>query len=106
MSITQNNVADFITFLFKKRKGQEPPAQLLDGWRALSNDEIAAQLNGLFQSWGLTEEDKRMEINAFFKETLFTTRPVQQQPSRNPPIVIQPQQPAVVPFAITKKKKK
>lgn len=105
MSITQSNIADFITFLFKKKKGQEPPAQLLEGWKALSNEEIATQLNGLFQSWGLTEEDKRMEINAFFKETLFATKPTQ-QPARKPPVVIQPQQPAIAPFTITKKRKK
>lgn len=71
MSINKNNVAPFITYLFKKRRGAEPPQQLLDGWSALNNEEIATQLSGLFQSWGLTDEDKRMEVNAFLKESLF-----------------------------------
>jgi hypothetical protein len=86
MSINKNNIADFIRYLFKKRKGTEPPQTLLDGWAALSNDEIAAQLSGLFQSWGLTDEDKRMEINAFLKNYLFTPKPV--QPQRPPTVVV------------------
>jgi hypothetical protein len=87
MSINNSNIADFISFLYRKRKGTEPPAELLERWKALSNDEIAAQLSGLFQSWGLTDEDKRMEINTYFKETLFTPKPVPQ-----------PQRPRVVPI--------
>jgi hypothetical protein len=79
MSINQSNIADFIRYLFKKRKGTEPPQQLLESWAKLNNDEIGTQLSGLFQSWGLSDEDKRMEINAFLKETLFAPKPAQQQ---------------------------
>jgi len=75
MSINKSNIAGFITYLFRKRKGTEPPQALLDGWAALSNEEIADQLSGLFHSWGLTDEDKRTEINAYLKETLFTPKP-------------------------------
>lgn len=91
MSIVQNNIADFITFLFKKRKNQVPPAQLLEGWKALSNEEIAVQLDGLFASWGLGETEKKQEINAFFKETLFT--PKVNTPA--PPPVLPPPPPPV-----------
>lgn len=87
MSIHQGNIAAFITFLFKKRKGTEPPQALLGGWSVLSNDEIANQLSGLFHSWGLTDEDKRSEINAFLKETLFTPKPA--NPPR-PTVVVPP----------------
>lgn len=80
MSITRNNIGDFITFLYRKRKGQEPPAQLIEGWKALNNDAIAHELSGLFRSWGLTDEEKRTEINAFFKETLFQPKTQQQAP--------------------------
>jgi len=90
MSITKNNIADFIAFLFRKRKGAEPPQQLLDGWKALSNEEIANQLSGLFHSWGLTDEDKRAEINAYFKETLFAPKPTQQQAPKVVPVAVPP----------------
>lgn len=109
MSITNNNIADFITFLYRKRKGQEPPAQLLEGWKALSNDGIAQQLSGLFQSWGLSDEDKRAEINAFFKETLFTPKPQQPAPRVIPvPVQQAPQQqaqPSLYPPLKRKKKR-
>jgi hypothetical protein len=85
MSINKNNIADFIRYLFKKRKGAEPPQTLLDGWAALSNDEIATQLSGLFQSWGMTDEDKRIEINSFLKDYLFTPKPA---PAKRPPTVV------------------
>ncbi len=84
MSIAQNNIAEFITFLYKKRKNIAPPAALLEGWKALSNEEIAVQLDGLFASWGLGEVEKKQEINAFFKETLFTPKP-QAAPKMPPP---------------------
>ncbi|KAA5533442.1 hypothetical protein F0919_12950 [Taibaiella lutea] len=87
MSINKNNIADFIRYLFRKRKGTEPPQALLDGWSALSNDEIATQLSGLFQSWGLTDEDKRMEINSFLKDYLFTPKPA---PVKRPAVIVAP----------------
>lgn len=98
MSITKNNIADFITYLFRKRKGQDPPSQLTEGWKALSNEEIGDQLSGLFHSWGLTDEDKRNEINAFFKESLFAPKPQPQQAPRVVPVAVheQPVQPAPV----------
>lgn len=105
MSITNNNIGDFITFLYKKRKGQEPPAQLLEGWKSLSNDAIAQQLSGLFQSWGLTDEDKRSEINAFFKETLFPPKPQQPAP-RVVPVAVQPAQPSAPLYPPVKRRKK
>lgn len=101
MSITKNNIGDFITFLYKKRKGEEAPAELIQRWKGLSNDEIAFHLSGLFHSWGLTDEDKRMEINAFFKETLFP--PKTQQPPKVVPVAV-PQQ--SVPAFQQKKKRK
>ncbi len=103
MSITRNNIGDFITYLFRKRKGQEPPAQLIEGWKALSNDAIANELSGLFRSWGLTDEDKRMEINAFFKETLFQHKTQQQQAPKVIPVAVA-QQP-LNPFSKKKKRK-
>jgi hypothetical protein len=105
MSINNNNITDFISFLFRKRKGAEPPQELLDRWKALSNDEIAIQLSGLFQSWGLTDEDKRMEINAYFKETLFTPKPAQVEQQR-PRVVPVPVQSAEIPFNPFPAKKK
>jgi hypothetical protein len=87
MSINQQNIAAFIHYLFKKRKGTEPPQTLLDGWSALSNDEIATQLSGLFQSWGMTDEDKRTEINAFLKDYLFAPKPA---PAKRPTAVVAP----------------
>jgi hypothetical protein len=94
MSITRNNIGDFITFLYRKRKGQEPPAQLIEGWKALSNDAIAHELSGLFRSWGLTDEEKRSEINAFFKETLFPPKTQQQAPKAIPVATAVPNAPA------------
>lgn len=103
MSIVQNNIADFITFLYRKRKNQVPPAQLLEGWRALSNEEISVQLDGLFASWGLSETEKKQEINAFFKETLFTPKvtqaPVSQAPPPPMPPPVQVRQQAALPPA-------
>lgn len=99
MSITKNNIADFITYLFRKRRGQDPPAQLLASWQALSNEEIAQQLSGLFHSWGLTDEDKRAEINAYFKETLFAAKP-QQPATRVVPVPVQDTHPANAPAYI------
>lgn len=104
MSINNNNIADFITFLFRKRKGTEPPEALLERWKALSNDAIADQLSGLFQSWGLTDEDKRMEINTYFKETLFAPNPAPQQ--QRPRVVPVPVDPAPQPFNPFPPKKK
>jgi hypothetical protein len=104
MSINKNNIADFIRYLFRKRKGTEPPQALLDGWAALSNDEIATQLSGLFQSWGLTDEDKRMEINAFLKDALFTPKPV--QPQRPPTVVVQAASPVTPSFQPDTKRRK
>lgn len=89
MSINKNNIADFITFLYRKKKGQDPPLQLTEGWKALSNEEIAEQLSGLFHSWGLNDEDKRNEINAFFKDTLFAPKP-QQPATRVVPVAVPP----------------
>ena len=107
MSINNNNIADFISFLFRKRKGTEPPQELLDRWKALSNDEIGIQLSGLFQSWGLTDEDKRMEINTYFKETLFTPKPAtQQQPPRVVPVPVESTQTPFNPFPAKQKRKR
>ncbi|WP_118974324.1 hypothetical protein [Taibaiella koreensis] len=105
MSINKSNIADFITFLYRKRKGQDPPARLKEGWTALSNEEIADQLSGLFHSWGLTDEDKRNEINAFFKETLFTPRP-QPAPKVIPVPVSAPADVPVTPWPAPKRRKK
>jgi len=103
MSINKNNIADFIRYLFKKRKGTEPPQTLLDGWAALNNDEIATQLSGLFQSWGMTDEDKRTEINSFLKDYLFAPKPA---PAKRPPTVVvaPPDVAQQNPPAFTKKK--
>lgn len=90
MSIAQNNIAEFITFLYKKKKNIAPPAALLEGWKALSNEEIDVQLDGLFASWGLGEAEKKQEINAFFKETLFAPKP-QAAPKMPPPPPPRPQ---------------
>ena len=105
MSINKSNIADFIRYLFRKRKGTEPPQSLLDGWAALSNDEIGTQLSGLFQSWRLTDEDKRMEINIFLKDVLFTPKPT--QPQRPATVVVPPSNPLPPKFSdnITTKKK-
>lgn len=90
----------------------EPPAQLLEGWKALSNEEISTQLDGLFASWGLSDTDKKNEINAFFKETLFTPKvkpavavpePVPVLPPPPPPV--RPQA-AVMPVQRASKKKR
>jgi hypothetical protein len=75
MSINQNNIADFITYLFRKRKQAEPPHELINNWSRLSNEEIQLELTGLFQHWGLSESDKKSEINSFLKERLFTPQP-------------------------------
>jgi hypothetical protein len=108
MSINNSNIADFIRFLFRKRKGAEPPQELLGRWNALSNDEIAIQLSGLFQSWGLTDEDKRMEINAYFKEALFSPKPAQQQQQRPRvvPVSVESAQTPFNPFPAKKKSKR
>jgi len=98
MSINNSNIADFIRFLFRKRKGMEPPQELLARWQALSNDEIAGQLSGLFQSWGLSDEDKRMEINAFFKETLFAPKPPNPAPPRPRVVAVDANPAAQQPF--------
>jgi hypothetical protein len=94
MSITQNNIGDFITFLYRKRKQQEPPPQLIAGWEALKQEEIQTQLNGLFQSWGMGEEEKKLEINLFFKETLFGPKPV---PVREPVNMVSAAEPGLWP---------
>lgn len=104
MSINKSNIADFIRYLFKKRKGTEPPQPLLDSWATLSNDEIAAQLSGLFQSWNLTDEDKRMEINAFLKESLFTPKPA--APQTKTTVVVPPSNPTTTIPSFEQKKKK
>lgn len=110
MSIAQNNIAEFITYLFRKRKNQEPPAALLEGWKALSNEEIEIQLDGLFASWGLGEAEKKQEINAFFKETLFAAKPkvipqtTAQPPLPPPPVRPQPAVPVAPPQRRTKRR--
>jgi hypothetical protein len=98
MSINNSNISDFITFLFRKRKGTEPPPELLERWKALTNDEIGAQLSGLFQSWGLTDEDKRMEINTYFKEALFTPKTASAPQPRPRVVAVPADQPAQQPF--------
>jgi len=87
MTVNRNNIAGFITYLYKKRKNESPPAGLLQRWSSLPEEEIEAQLNGLFRHWGLTPIDRQKEIDNFFRETLYPAAP---PPVLKPPVPLRP----------------
>lgn len=53
MIINRNNVVDYINFLYQKRMNQPAPADLLNSWRDLTENEVAIHLNGLYTHWNL-----------------------------------------------------
>jgi len=76
MKVDRNNIAGFISYLYKKRKQEQPPAELLERWRALSDEAIDQQLRGLFRHWGLTDLEKQAEMDIFLKDTIHPPPPV------------------------------
>ncbi len=91
MSINKNNIAAFITYLYKTRKNEQPPTELLSRWQSLSDDEITTQLSGLFQSWGMSEAEKNEQINLFYQQSLYTPAPEAVAPRPIPPPPPKPQ---------------
>jgi len=87
MTINRNNVTEFITYLYKKRRGGAPPADLLQRWLSLPEDEIGVQLDGLFRHWGLTAVDRQKETDNFFRDTLYPPAPA---PVAGPQVVSRP----------------
>lgn len=65
MDIHTSNIAQFIKYLFWKRKGAMPSQELIDSWTSLNNEEIQLHLKNLFSTWGLSEEEMNQEIQKF-----------------------------------------
>ena len=63
--ITKDNIQDFISTLYQKRKGEPAPPELLNRWSHLSNVEIEKNLKELFKHWNYTEEQGQKEISQF-----------------------------------------
>lgn len=65
--ITQKDIVEFISTLYKKRYSEAAPADLLNKWSQLSNADIDKNLNELFAHWGYTKQQGDYEINEFLE---------------------------------------
>jgi hypothetical protein len=65
MIIHQGNVRAYISFLYRRRRGEAAPEALLDTWGSLSNAEIDSQLIALYRSWGLSADNVTLQMEAF-----------------------------------------
>ncbi len=71
--ITQKDIVEFISTLYRKRYATAAPPELLSKWSKLSNAEIEKNLNGLFAHWGYTSQQGEFEINEFLAKRMRTT---------------------------------
>lgn len=66
MRINRENITQFISYLFWKRKGEAPSRDLLESWEILDDEAIQEHLQVLFHNWGYDEVAQQKEIGAFF----------------------------------------
>lgn len=63
--INNQNVQDYIAYLYKRKTGNEIPNDVLFSWSGLEDDEIAHHLTELYTSWHIGSNDARMMENEF-----------------------------------------
>ncbi|HRP89895.1 MAG TPA: hypothetical protein PKX92_07635 [Edaphocola sp.] len=63
--INENNIIDFIKYLYQENIGNAPSQEVLDSWTGLSDIEIDEYLQQLFENWKFSEEQIFQEINNF-----------------------------------------
>lgn len=109
--INKQNIAQYITFLFRQKNGQQAPEQIINSWRQIDESAIREHLQGLYNHWQMSPQEFQQLEQAFLRsqqqDTLFdipkpghnNTPPSPQpqsyqstQPSGSP--VIEPQRPA------------
>lgn len=67
MKINKHNIQAFITYLFKKRTGNDPYAQLLQSWLSVPEEEIPFHLKSMTEQWGWNHDQLQREIDTFFQ---------------------------------------
>lgn len=65
MPINKDNIVRFIAQLYLEKKGKEAPQELLNSWANLNNEDIIRNLSGLFESWGMSEQEKNSVVEKF-----------------------------------------
>lgn len=65
--ITQQNIVSFISTLYQKKYGTPAPADLLNKWSLLSQEDIDKNLAELFTHWGYPTNQGQEEINSFLE---------------------------------------
>src|SRR5690606_20095354 len=70
MPINKNNITRFIAQLYREKKGQEAPQELLNSWAQLSDEDIETNLKGLFESWGMNDNDRNVIVQKFLSQEI------------------------------------
>ncbi|MFM2386458.1 MAG: hypothetical protein RL660_1215 [Bacteroidota bacterium] len=73
--INKNNIVAFVAFAYKQRRGQDAPAELLQKWRNLSDDEVQLHLQGLFNTWQFTPEQANALKQQFLAQQTVVAAP-------------------------------
>ncbi|WP_222166869.1 hypothetical protein [Edaphocola aurantiacus] len=65
--INNNNVQNYISYLYKRKTGNNIPDDVLESWSNLEDDEISLHLTELYNSWRIGVNDAKMMENEFIK---------------------------------------
>jgi hypothetical protein len=89
--INSTNIKGYINFLHLKKYNAPATEELLSRWAMLSDREVQAQLQGLYQHWGIDAVLGRNYEQEFNQaQTAAQVRPVSQPPSSLPQEPVQP----------------
>jgi hypothetical protein len=65
--INQNNIKDFISYLFQKKNRHDAPIEVLQSWNDIPEAEIMTHLKTMTQQWGWDDVKLNNEILAFIQ---------------------------------------
>lgn len=66
--INKHNIIDYIQFLYKQKYMDAAPAQLLSHWRNVSENDIAKELQNLYQHWAWDSMESARQENNFLQQ--------------------------------------
>lgn len=74
--INKQNIAQYITFLFRQKNGQQAPEQIINSWRQIDESAIREHLQGLYNHWQMSPQESQQLEQAFLRsqqssDTLF-----------------------------------
>lgn len=63
--INNQNIQKYISYLYKRKTGNEIPSDVLSSWSGLEDDEVTQHLIELYTSWNIGINDAKMMENEF-----------------------------------------